>query len=198
MAYSDFSLREVVETFDLKLTHAADLFAGAPDVPPGPILDAVLPEFLPLALMGNEKARSELLITPILVTVRVHLKHQVGIFSGQDFDVDPAQGLSGRCDYLLTRSPVMDYLCSPVAAVVEAKWEDLASGLGQCAAALVAARLFNENEGKAGLPVHGAVSSGTSWRFVRLAGHELTLGDRESHINELPRLLGALVRMVGG
>jgi hypothetical protein len=197
MAYSDFSLREAVETFDLKLTHHPDLFADAPEVPPGPMLEAMLPEYLPLARMTEtEKGRSEFVIAPILVAVRAHLNHRISLFSGHDLTVDEQQGLNGTCDFILSASPVGDYLCSPVAVIVEAKAEDIDRGRGQCAAAMVGARLFNENEGKTGLPVHGVITNGLTWRFLRLAGPDLTLGDREYNVNELPRLLGALVRMV--
>jgi hypothetical protein len=199
MPYSDFSLREVVDTFSLRLTSEPDLFAGAPDVPPGPLLDAVLPEFLPLALAINtEKARSEYLIAPILAAVRAHLRHQISIFSGVEFTVDEGQGLAGYCDFLVSRSPVAEFLCSPVAAIVEAKNENIKAGLGQCAAAMVGARVFNENESKGQVVVHGAVTSGSLWRFLRLAGSDLSLDEREYHVSQLPRLMGALVRAVGG
>lgn len=199
MPYSDFSLREVVDTFGLRFSSEPDLFSGVPEVPPGPLLDAVLPEFLPLALAINtEKARSEYLIAPILAAVRAHLRHQISIFSGVEFTVDESQGLVGYCDFLLARSAVAEFLCSPVVAIVEAKNENLKLGLGQCAASMVGARVFNENEGKGQVVVHGAVTTGSLWRFLRLAGAELVLDEKEYHISQLPRLMGALVRAVGG
>ena len=71
MAYSDFTLRDVVERFRLTLEDVPDLFADAPEVEPGVLLLALLPEFLPLALAINtEKARSELVIAPLLAALR--------------------------------------------------------------------------------------------------------------------------------
>ena len=199
MAYSDFSLRKVIDTFELRLQSVPDLFVGAPEVPPGPILDAVLPEFLPLALAINtEKARSEYLIAPLLAAVRAHLRHQVSIFSGIDFTVDEGLGLSGYCDFILSRSPIEEFLCAPVAAIVEAKKDDLKAGLGQCAAAMVGARLFNQNEGRQVEAVYGAVTSGSLWRFLRLVENTLSLDEKEHHISRLPVLLGALTRLAGG
>ncbi len=97
-----------------------------------------LPEFLPLALAINtEKARSELVIAPLLAGLRAQLQHSFSIFSGIDFTVDAAQGLAGFCDFILSRNPEQQFLRSPVAAIVEAKNENLKTGLGQCLAAMV-------------------------------------------------------------
>src|SRR5947207_15847719 len=117
----------------------------------------LLPEFLPLALAINtEKARSELVIAPLLAGVRAQLGHRFSVFSGIDFTVDPAQGLAGYCDFILSRSPEQQLLRYPVAAIVEAKNENLKAGLGQCVAAMVGARLFNEREGQPIPVVFGA------------------------------------------
>ena len=67
MAYSDFSLREVVEQFHLELIDHPDLFGQAAEVVPSPFLQTLLGEFVPLALAINtEKARSEYIIAPLL------------------------------------------------------------------------------------------------------------------------------------
>ncbi len=199
MAYSDFTLRDVLDRFQLTLVDVADLFADVPEVEPGPLLRALLPEFLPLALAINtEKARSELVIAPLLAGLRAQLEHRFSVFSGIDFTVDPAQGLAGYCDFILSRSAEQQFLRSPVAAIVEAKNENLKAGLGQCLAAMVGARLFNEREGRPAAEVFGAVTSGSLWRFVRLSGAEVCLDEQEYHVRQLPKLIGVLARIVGG
>lgn len=198
MAYSDFTLREAIDRFGLTLVDVPDLFGDAPEVEPGPLLRAVLPEFIPLALAINtEKARSELVIAPLLAALRAQLGHRFSVFSGIDFTVDPALGLAGYCDFILSRSPEQQFLRSPVAAIVEAKNENLKSGLGQCVAAMVGARLFNEREGRPAATVYGAVTSGSVWRFLQLAGPELGLDQQEYHVRQLPKLVGILSRVVG-
>jgi hypothetical protein len=197
MAYSDFTLRDAVDRFGLVLCDTPDLFGDVPEVEPGPLLRALLPEFLPLALAINtEKARSELVIAPFLAGVRAQLGHQFSVFSGIDFTVDPALGLAGYCDFILSRSPEQQFLRSPVAAIVEAKNENLKTGLGQCVAAMVGARLFNEREGHAVPAVFGAVTSGSLWRFLELRGSQVNLDEQEYHIRQLPKLIGILVRIV--
>ena len=199
MAYSDFTLRQVLERFQLTLTDVADLFGDVAEVEPGPLLRALLPEFLPLALAINtEKARSELLIAPLLAALRAQLGHSFSVFSGIDFTVDPAQGLAGYCDFILSRSPEQQFLRSPVAAIVEAKNENIKAGLGQCLAAMVGARLYNEREGNPAGALFGAVTSGSLWRFLRLEGTNIGLDEQEYHIHQLPKIVGILASIVGG
>jgi hypothetical protein len=83
--------------------------------------------------VGTEKARSELLISPVLVDVREILNRTVSIFSGTDFTVDDTVGLNGICDFLISRSSEQLLIEAPVVAIVEAKKDDLNSGTGQIA-----------------------------------------------------------------
>ena len=83
----------------------------------------------------------------MLAETMLRVGPSANVLPGVTFDVDKAQGLSGFCDYLIARSPEIYYVQGPVVAVVEAKKEDLVAGLGQCAAEMVAIRLFNEREG---------------------------------------------------
>jgi hypothetical protein len=199
VAYSDFTLRDVLARFQLTLTDVPDLFADAPEVEPGPLLRALMPEFFPLALAINtEKARSELVIAPLLAGLRAQLGHRFSFFSGIDFTVDSTQGLAGYCDFILSRSPEQQFLRSPVAAIMEAKNENIKTGLGQCIAAMVAARLFNEREGQPATALYGAVTSGSLWRFLQLDGAVVSLDEQEYHIRSLPKLIGILVKIVTG
>src|SRR5262245_56838138 len=89
MAYSDFTLNEVTKRFRLSLDEQADLFAATPETAPSELLREVLAETVPLALaIHTEKARSELIVAPILVEVRKLTGHRVSLFSGVDFNVD--------------------------------------------------------------------------------------------------------------
>ena len=144
-----------------------------------------------LALAINtEKARSEFIIAPVLMEMRRILPGAFGLFSGVEFNVDPARGLNGFCDFLLTRSPLQSVLTAPLVAVVEAKNDNLRSGLGQCVASAVAAREFNSRvPGAPGL-VYGAVTTGAAWKFFRLTGPRLELDRREYFVAELGHILG--------
>jgi len=191
MAYSDFTLTKVREAFGLTITEPADLFAAVSPRTPSDFLTLSLQENLPLATASNtEKARSELLITPVLLEVRRQC--QLGFFSGVEFTVDSSLGLSGFCDYLLTASKELYEIKQPLVTLVEAKNENIKSGLGQCIAEMVAAQLFNQQTAEQGSPIYGCVTTGTEWKFLQLDKQHCQIDRRDYFINEVPKLLGIL------
>ncbi len=106
MAYSDFTLETVKKTFDLSISDKIDIFSSVPELELTPFLAETLRENVPLALASNtEKSRSEMIIAPILISVRKHLNAQISLFSGIDFTVDAQKGLNGSCDFIISRSP---------------------------------------------------------------------------------------------
>jgi hypothetical protein len=198
MAYSDFTLAEVSRRFQLTLQERPDLFTPIRETPISPLLAETLRENTPLALATQtEKARSELIIAPILVEVRKLMNHQISLFSGVDFTVKPEQGLAGVCDFIISRSPEKLIIKAPVLMIVEAKNENFKAGMAQCAAAMVAARLFNEREGNDIPVLYGAVTTGNVWKFLKLEEQTVLIDQREYHINNLGEILGVLLSIVG-
>jgi hypothetical protein len=169
MAYCDCTLPDIKRQLHYIIDAATDLFASAGEIQGSPWLRETFRETLPLALaVLTEKSRSALLITPMLVALRKLAKHQVSLFSGIDFSVDPGQGLNGVCDFIVSQSPEQLFVSAPVLMVVEAKNENIIGGLAQCIAAMIAARLFNNREGSAVAAVYGAVTAGTNWCLLKL------------------------------
>jgi len=150
---------------------------------------------VPLAIsISTEKARSEFLRTPILAEVRRLLNKRVSLFSGKDFTVDPERGLQGFCDYIISGSPEQLFSSAPVVTIFEAKKEDIIGGLGQSAAAMVAARCFNQNQGSEADRIYGAVTTGTNWKFLILQETTLWIDPIESYIKEVDKILGILLQ----
>jgi co-chaperonin GroES (HSP10) len=145
------------------------------------------------SLIGTEKAKSEFLIAPILAEVRDQVGNQIGLFSGTEFSVEPEKGLQGFCDFILSRSAEQLDVTAPVMTIVEAKNDNLKSGLGQCIAEMVAAQIFNDREGKPIEVIYGAVTSGTNWRFLRLQGQTIEIDEAEYFINQIDQILGILL-----
>ena len=144
MAYSDFTFKEVSRRFGLSNVER-DWYGNVPELPPSPTLQSLMSRYYSLARANStEKARSEFLIAPVLAEIRFHLDDQVSLFSGIDFPAAPEQGLNGICDFLMSRSPEQQFLTAPIIAVVEAKNENLKTGIGQCIAEMVGATVFNE------------------------------------------------------
>jgi hypothetical protein len=194
MPYSDFTLLSVEHTFELRRTEVPRLFLDVPPCLPTSKLEETLAEGIPLAIaMNTEKARSELLIMPVLLDVRRHFPGQASLFSGVLFDVDPVRGLTGYADFLLSRHASQLVLTAPVAVVVEAKNDNLLSGLGQCLATMVAARCFNTRAQTGVTRVLGAVTTGTRWQFLRLDGNDVAIELHEYSLErDVAQILGIL------
>jgi hypothetical protein len=196
MSYSDFTVGKVKQAFGIETIEDSTFFPQIVPVIPSSTLLEILEETMPLAVaLASEKAKSELLISPILVEVRKYLKRKISLFSGQDFTVDAAVGLSGICDFLISRSTEQLEIESPVIVLVEAKKADINSGMGQCMAEMVAAQQFNQNAGEPAHPVYGCVSNGFLWRFLKLAGNQMTVDLKDYSLEPIGDLLGKLVWM---
>ncbi len=193
MSYSDFSLRELVEQFGLTTQEDISLFSGVKPVQPSALLRSTLDDAMPLALaLQTEKARSEMIIAPILLEVRRLAKPRISLFSGVEFNVDQPRGLNGVCDYLIGRSPEQLFVRAPVLAVVEAKNDNVRAGYAQCAAEMIAAQIFNKRAEQES-PVYGSVTTGNVWRFLRLDGSTLTIDKDEYYIDRVDLLLGLIL-----
>ena len=199
MAYRDFTLTDLKEQFGLRLDERSDLFAGIAPVEVSPLLQEILRRNLPLALaISTEKARSEMIIAPVLLEVWGQMEGQVSLFSGTDFTVDAARGLNGVCDFLLSLSPEQLTIEAPVAVVAEAKNENMRQGIAQCIAAMVAAQLFNRQRKNAIETVHGAVTTGNIWKFLRLTEAVVQVDVAEYYIKDVERIVGILLSILRG
>ncbi len=195
MAYSDFTLPRVREVFELHFQEPKQLFPNLPPTSPSDYLMQSLAENLALATAINtEKARSEMIIAPVLLEVRRQLNFQIGFFSGTEFNVNPAQGLTGYCDYILSAIQDSYEVRSPVLTLVEAKNENIKAGLGQCAAEMIAAQQVNLAAGLTQQLVYGCVTTGTDWKFMKLSDRTLAIDQRDYFINEVPALLSVLLQ----
>lgn len=197
MAYSDFRLDEVIEKFSLDLEEATGLFAEIPEYEPSDYLKQTLAQNLDLAVAINtEKARSEMIISPILLELMHHRRDHLSFFSGVDFSVDQSQGLTGICDFLISKSPEQLFVRAPVVTIVEAKNENLKSGFGQCLAEMLAAQFFNQRKGNQIPVIYGVVTIGTIWRFLQLTEKTVQVDLSEYYIQNLNRILGILLHFV--
>ena len=199
MAYSDYTLADLRTRLGLTVAAGGDLFAGVPEAELPPGLADMLARYLPLALnLNTEKARSELLIAPVLVELKLRHPDRLSVFSGIDFTVDAALGLNGRCDYILARSPQQLALTAPACVLVEATAENIVGGVPQCLAEMVAAQRFNAAAGADPGVMYGAVTTGVAWRFLTLDGTRAAVDGVEYPIQSPRRVFGILTRMALG
>jgi hypothetical protein len=193
MAYSKFTIKSVKEELGIRLIEDESLFGQEP-IPTITIRDhlkMILAEDAPLATTINtEKSRSEWIIAPIVAEVRKQLAKRISLFSGTTFTVDEARGLDGQCDYILSLGSEQLYIAAPILTIVEAKKEDIIGGVGQCVATMYAAQLYNQREGHSLPAVYGAITTGTTWKFLKLSGQTTWLDRDEYYLNEIETLMG--------
>ncbi|MDG4550911.1 MAG: hypothetical protein P9F19_06365 [Candidatus Contendobacter sp.] len=199
MSYSDFSLKRIKQEFNLNFIENKDFFQETEEADISEYLRMTLDYNVPLALAINtEKARSELIIANILLELKRQLNDQISLFPGVNLDVDKSRGLSGFCDYILSKSSEQFYLSAPVLAIVEAKNDQVTNGLGQCIAEMIAARIFNDREGNSIGSIYGAVTTGSAWKFLKYENeNDVVYIDRpEYYIADVRKIMGILVKMM--
>lgn len=197
MAYNKFTLDLIRKEFKLKIVAEPAIFKNIKPILPSEVLHKYLERYLPLGnAIGTEKAKSEFIIAPILAELISISQHHISLFSGIEFNVDEAKGLTGRCDFILSASNIQYILTAPVLMIVEAKHDNINRGLGQCAAAMLAARIFNAQEGTIQNAIYGSVTTGNVWKFLKLEQDTLYIDNKEYFIATLEYILGILSQIM--
>ncbi|MBF0227083.1 MAG: hypothetical protein HQK76_16690 [Desulfobacterales bacterium] len=197
MPYSNFTLKRVKAEFNLEVVENRDLFSTIEEVEVSDYLKTTLNYNVPLALaISTEKARSELIISNVLLELKKLLNDQISLFSGINLDIDKDRELNGFCDYIISKSSEQFYLNSPVVAIVEAKNEQVISGLGQCIAEMIASKIFNEKEKNVIDNIYGAVTTGNTWKFLKYNNNTAYIDKLEYHIANVNKIMGIFVKMV--
>ena len=197
MPYNRFTLSQAKERLQLQIDETVDLFPEVEAVKISNFLAQFLEENVPLALAVNtEKSKSEIIIAPILLELRKLTDRPISLFSGVVFNVDKEKGLTGTCDFIISRSPEQYFITAPVLTVAEAKKDNIHNGLGQCVAEMFAARLFNARKEIGMSPIYGAVTTGSAWKFLKLVDGTVYIDLKEYHISNIGKILGILLSMI--
>ncbi len=196
-SYSKFTITEIYETFGVQVIAAPGLFADEAEWKVNDFLVEQILDNLPLAhAIGTEKAKSEMLVAPILTELRRIKKKEISLFSGVEFNVDAKQGLKGVCDFLVSRSPLQYMIHAPVIVLVEAKDDSLDDGLPQCLAEMIAARLFNQARNNSINTIYGSVTRGSDWNFIKLENNTALVDSKEYSIENPHKIMGILLSML--
>ncbi len=197
MSYSQFTIDKVKQDFGLKTIERVRFLPNSVEIiPDSQRLQNIL-EDLPWAIaVDTEKARSEVIINPVLLEVRRIFNQQISVFSGEEFNVDASIGLNGVCDFLISRSPEQLTIEAPAILIVEAKKSDLKSGIGQCISEMVAAQIFNQAKEKSINTIYGCITSGTQWRFLKLEAQTVTIDLTDYPLPPVEQIVSFLMWMV--
>jgi hypothetical protein len=194
MAYSNFKLKEIERIASLK-EEVKPLFAQVTPLQPSTWLQDTLERTSHL-LPKSEKARSEMILMPILLEMLARNDYAFTIFSGENLEADASLGLNGECDFILSKGKKSYTIQSPIFALVEAKQNIVENSLGQCVAQMVGAEIFNQIDGTPTTRIYGCVSNGVEWQFLRLENKVLTIDDKIYFFNELEMVLGILQQII--
>lgn len=188
MAYSE--LNKLLKSFNLT-QNRYPLFEQIKSLEIDPWLNETLNKSMQLVI-ESEKARSELIVMPILLASRERNQNCFAIYSGETLDAKADKGLNGECDFILTYSPPLPAIQSPIFMAVEAKKNAIESNLGQCAAQMLGARLFNQNENNDIETIYGCVTTGETWQFIKLENEVIHIDSHRYYINNVGEILGVL------
>jgi hypothetical protein len=194
MPYSNFTLEGVETQFSLSEIITPLFTAVTPVTPSQWLIDSL--EVSRLVIPKSEKARSELIISPILVEILKRNDYQFSLFSGENLNVDATLNLVGECDFILSKVPKSFSIKAPIFALVEAKQNIIENSLGQCVAQMVGAKIYNERKGQPLETIFGCVTNGDEWLFLKLENNLIQIRNERVYINELPKLLGILQEIV--
>jgi hypothetical protein len=195
MPYTDFSLETITTALGVSVKTAEILPALTP-WPVPPWLRELLDRGTRQVLL-SEKARSEFIVVPVLLACQELSPEPISIYSGVRLDVDPARGLIGECDFILAATDPVPALREPLMIVLEAKKHDLETGVWQCLAQMVGARIFSERSGRPPGPVYGCVTNAEAWQFLRLADQLAEIDVRRYYIDNVGSILSVFRWIIG-
>jgi hypothetical protein len=197
-SYSTFTIEQIQDEFGIKLVSIFGEYEKTREFKINHFVVEQVLDNLPLALaIGTEKAKSELLVSPVLAELRRINNKEISLFSGVEFNVDSKQGLKGICDFIISASASQFSVDAPIIALVEAKDDDLKDGLPQCLAEMIAAQIFNERKNSSIKTIHGIVTTGSLWNFVRLEDKTAFVDSMEYSITNPNKIMGILMSMIG-
>jgi hypothetical protein len=196
MPYQNFTLETVARQFELNLLDLP-FCESLPNADPQPEFLTIFKQWFRLAETAQSaKAKSELLVSPILAEVVQLTQKRVQLFSGEEFNVEIDRGLDGVVDFLLSKSTTPYLIEAPIVMLVEADKEGLDLGWGQCVAQMIAAQKFNTSKGIEISVIYGSVTNGKLWQFLKLEGKNVTIDRHQYYVTPVERILGILKWMV--
>jgi len=102
MAYTDFSLNDLKHKFNVNNKIVSLFKDTALKIQPSKLLIQQLAEAEELPIR-SEKARSELVVMPVLLELRRNNNKFFTIYSGDTLVADKSKGLTGECDFILAK-----------------------------------------------------------------------------------------------
>ena len=191
MSYKDFTFNALEEKFSIRQSTRRLFADDVPRVQASEWLQQTLAIARRMPLR-SEKAKSELLIAPIVTEIKLQNEDTIQVFSGEMLIADKSKKLNGEIDFIFVRHPRAVELRSPIFCVTEAKRGALEEGWTQCAAQMYGAYIFNQKHNTPVTTIYGAVSNGADWQFLQLENDTIYIDEHTYSIEQISLLLGVL------
>jgi hypothetical protein len=187
MGYSNFKkIQQVTKKFGLKAQLVPLFKEITPKLPSDWLVKSL--EIAYKAPASTEKAKSERLVSPILMEIVQSFEGYVTLFSGEEININSQDDLAGPCDFFFGLHPLSPYIDTPIISIAEAKDEDIEWGIAQCAAQMYAAHLMNLQEGKEVGIIYGCATDGVEWQFLKFENSTFYIDPKP--ITDLTQILG--------
>ena len=196
MSYKKFTLEKLKSQFNIQVQKQS-LFSRVEieKVAPSDWLKETL-SLAKIIAVSSEKAKSELIIMPILAEITKQNCDKVSLYSGVMLNADIKQGLNGECDFVFSNKAHSYFLESPIFALVEAKNDNVDYGLAQCIAQMLGASVFNQTQ-NINIPIiYGCVTTGNDWLFLKQQGQKFLIDDQRYYLDNISGLLGVFQHIV--
>ncbi len=194
MAYSDFTLDDLELKFGIK-NQIESVFVDFRKIEPSKKLQEALQTATELPVR-SEKAKSELIVMPILIELRAINNKFFTIYSGDQLNADKETGLVGECDFILTKDTGTFNINYPILQIVEAKKHDIEIGIPQCMAQLLGAKIFNETKKRPLSRIYGCVTTGDDWLFMFLENNTVYIDNKRYYLSEVEKILGVFQTII--
>ncbi len=194
MSYKKFTLEKLKSQFEIEIQKQS-LFFDIEKFEQSTWLTETL-NLAKIISPNSEKAKSELIIMPVLAESLKRNQEKISLYSGVFMNADKQQGLNGECDFIMSKTPHSYFLESPIFAVVEAKNDNIDYGVAQCIAQMLGAVIFNQKHETTMPCIYGCVTTGDDWQFLKLDNNRVLIDDKRYYLDNVERLLGIFQRII--
>jgi hypothetical protein len=104
--------------------------------------------------------------------------------------------LNGECDFIISKAIKTYIIQAPIFALVEAKQNIVENNMGQCAAQMMGARIFNQSENQPIETIFGCVTNGEVWQFLKLENQTILIDAKKYFLDNIPQILGVLQAII--
>lgn len=193
MTYADLSFQDFREKFGYE-NRLQELFSSVKSVKASNRLVEELEDADNFRL-HSKKAKSEWIVVPILKELCRLNSNFLTVYSGEYLDVDTENGLNGVCDFIIAKDIKTYTISYPLILIVEAPQGDIDLGVSQCAAQMIGAKIYNEQNNTPADIIYGCVTSGSLWLFLRLSD-KIFINNDVYYTSNLNELLGVFQTII--